>query len=119
MVTGRVVFEDFIALHRAPLSLCSMEVNICLPVEMVQIKGRCADSDTSNHAFFLVMGSRLIRYIPYLLANPLHLWLVPFFLIHLYAHTLLKIYALFTLTNVSDCNLCLGSIYDIPELNSI
>lgn len=47
------------------------------------------------------MASRLLRYIPYLAGHPNEVWLLPFFLLHLYAHTLLKVYALFTLTNVS------------------
>ena len=63
----------------------------------------------SLSTFCLLMASRMFRYIPHIVQNPGQIWLTPFFLMHLYAHTYLKIYALFTLTNVS-------LLLSIPEL---
>ena len=52
-------------------------------------------------AVTMMLSSRLPRHIPHILENPSVMIRVPLFLLFLYANSVMKIYALFTLNNVS------------------
>lgn len=102
MVACCLVLENTFAAYRVPIFVLPLEVGslYCCPTF-----NQIVDKFYSTSSFVLLLSSRLFRYIPFFVKHPDLVWLVPFFLMYLYAHAFLKAYALFTLTNVRFKNL--------------
>jgi hypothetical protein len=93
---------SYYLVHSDFFSLCgsSIFVSVSKVLAVIIIKVEITDLINSWSAFTILFASRLIRFVPFMVSHPSHLWLTPFIFIYLYGHTFLKLYALFTLTNV-------------------